>query len=49
MKNKIIKGKGTLPEKLVRRALTDEGFTYKLNVRDLPGKPDVLIRGTKKS
>ena len=48
MKDKIIKGKGTLPEKLVRRVLTDKGFTYKLNVRDLPGKPDVLIKGTKK-
>ena len=48
MKNKIIRGKGTLPEKLVRRVLIDKGFTYKLNVKDLPGKPDILIKGTKK-
>ena len=43
-----IKGKGTYPEKLIRRILTDQGIRYKLNVKSLPGKPDILIKGTKK-
>tara|TARA_B100002051_G_scaffold192345_1_gene182354 strand:- start:3736 stop:4197 length:462 start_codon:yes stop_codon:yes gene_type:complete len=45
---KLIKGKGTYPEKVIRRLLTDRGFSYYLNVKSLPGKPDILIRGTKK-
>ena len=43
-----IKGKGTVPEKIVRRILTDLGFSYYLNVKNLPGKPDILLRGRKK-
>ena len=48
MKSKIIRGKGTYPEKLVRRILTDQGIKYNLNVKNLPGKPDILIKGLKK-
>ena len=40
--------KGTFPEKLIRRVLTDMGYKYKLNVKNLPGKPDILINGKKK-
>ena len=29
-----IKGKGTYPEKLIRRILTDQGIRYKLNVKE---------------
>lgn len=39
-----IKSKNTLPEMNVRRALTDLGVRYRLNVTSLPGKPDIVIR-----
>ena len=48
MKQKTLRGKGTYPEKIIRRILTDEGIKYYLNVKSLPGKPDVLVKGTKK-
>ncbi len=34
-----IKGKNTKPEKLVRSLLHRKGFRFRLNVRELPGKP----------
>ena len=43
-----IKGKGTYPEKIIRRILTNQGIKYFLNVKNLPGKPDLLVKGTKK-
>lgn len=46
--NKLINGKGTYPEKIIRRILTDNGIKYSLNVKSLPGKPDILLKGTKK-
>jgi len=46
--NNLIAGKGTYPEKIIRRILTDQGVKYYLNVKKLPGKPDVLIKGIKK-
>ncbi len=39
-----IRGKDTGPEMLVRRALHAAGFGYRLHVRDLPGKPDIVLR-----
>jgi DNA mismatch endonuclease (patch repair protein) len=38
-----IKGKNTKPEMLVRRFLFANGFRYRLNVKDLPGKPDIVL------
>jgi len=38
-----IRGKDTQPELLVRRALHATGFRYRLHVRDLPGKPDIVL------
>lgn len=38
-----IKGKDTKPEMLVRRYLHAHGFRYRLHVKDLPGKPDVIL------
>ena len=35
-----IRSSGTAPERVVRQLLTRYGFRYRLNVRDLPGKPD---------
>jgi DNA mismatch endonuclease, patch repair protein len=38
-----IKGKNTKPELLVRRFLHANGFRYRLHVRNLPGKPDIVL------
>jgi DNA mismatch endonuclease, patch repair protein len=38
-----IKGKNTKPEMLVRRFLHAKGFRYRLHVKDLPGKPDIVL------
>jgi DNA mismatch endonuclease, patch repair protein len=38
-----IKGKNTKPEMLVRRFLHAHGFRYRLHVKDLPGKPDIVL------
>ena len=38
-----IKGKDTKPEMLVRRFLHASGFRYRLHVKDLPGKPDIVL------
>jgi DNA mismatch endonuclease, patch repair protein len=38
-----IKGKNTKPEMLVRKFLFAHGFRYRLNVKTLPGKPDIVL------
>lgn len=38
-----IKGKDTKPEMLVRRFLHSNGFRYRLHVKELPGKPDLVL------
>jgi DNA mismatch endonuclease, patch repair protein len=38
-----IKGKDTKPEMLVRRFLHAQGFRYRLHVKNLPGKPDIVL------
>jgi DNA mismatch endonuclease (patch repair protein) len=35
-----IRSSGTAPERVVRQLLSRAGIRYRLNVRDLPGKPD---------
>lgn len=40
----MIKGKDTKPEMLVRRFLFGNGFRYRVNLRGLPGKPDIVLR-----
>ena len=39
-----IKGKNTKPEMLVRRYLHSRGYRYRVNVRKLPGTPDIVLR-----
>src|SRR6266496_3638383 len=39
-----IRGKNTQPEFQVRRFLSDCGFRYRLHVRSLPGRPDIVLR-----
>lgn len=38
-----IRGKNTKPELLVRRYLHAQGFRFRLHVKNLPGKPDVVL------
>ena len=38
-----IKSKDTTPEKLVRSFLHRKGFRFRLNVRNLPGSPDIVL------
>ncbi len=38
-----IRGKDTKPEMIVRRALHKAGFRYRLHVKELPGKPDIVL------
>ena len=39
-----IHSKGTKPELKVRRWLWSHGYRYRLNVKSVPGKPDIVMR-----
>jgi len=39
-----IKAKNTKPELVVRKFLFANGFRYRLNQKDLPGKPDIVLK-----
>jgi DNA mismatch endonuclease (patch repair protein) len=39
-----IKGKDTLPEVSLRKALYSRGYRYRLYTKDIPGKPDLVLR-----
>ena len=39
-----IHSKGTKPELKVRRWLWSHGYRYRLNVKSVPGKPDIVLR-----
>jgi len=38
-----IKGRNTKPELLIRSLLHRMGFRFRLHVKDLPGKPDIVL------
>jgi DNA mismatch endonuclease, patch repair protein len=38
-----IRGKDTRPERLVRSFLHGHGFRYRLHVKTLPGRPDIVL------
>lgn len=38
-----IRGRDTKPEILVRRLLHRQGFRFRLHVKDMPGKPDIVL------
>lgn len=38
-----IKGKDTKPELSLRRALHSRGLRYRLHVKNLPGRPDIVL------
>ena len=39
-----IRGKATKPEMAVRSWLWNHGYRYRLNVKSVPGKPDIVMR-----
>ena len=39
-----IRSKNTKPELLVRKWLWHHGYRYRLNVKSVPGKPDIVLR-----
>ncbi|MDE2860369.1 MAG: very short patch repair endonuclease [Chloroflexota bacterium] len=39
-----VRNRGTSAESYVRRAVWNSGFRYRLNVRRLPGAPDLVLR-----
>ena len=43
-----IRSEGMKPELLVRRLLSEMGYRYRLNRKDLPGKPDLVFPGLRK-
>lgn len=40
-----VKGKDTAPEMTVRKLLHSMGYRYRLQRRDLPGRPDIILPG----
>lgn len=38
-----IKGRNTLPERIVRSLLHRMGYRFRLHRKDLPGKPDIVL------
>jgi DNA mismatch endonuclease (patch repair protein) len=42
-----IRGANTNPECTLRRALFSRGFRYRINVRNLPGRPDIVFPRSK--
>lgn len=42
-----VKGRDTGPERAVRRLLWSAGYRYRLNRRDLPGTPDIVLPARK--
>jgi DNA mismatch endonuclease, patch repair protein len=42
-----IRGRDTSPEKIVRSLLRAEGVRYRSNAENLPGKPDIVLPGSR--
>jgi DNA mismatch endonuclease (patch repair protein) len=38
-----IRDRDTAPERIVRKALSAAGFRYRLHVKGLPGRPDIVL------
>jgi DNA mismatch endonuclease (patch repair protein) len=43
----LIRSRDTAPEKIVRKILTEMGARYRLYTKQLPGKPDIVIKKDK--
>lgn len=46
---RAVRSKDTRPELLVRRIAHALGFRFRVNVKDLPGRPDLAIKSRKKA
>lgn len=46
---RAVKGANTKPELRVRKLLWSAGRRYRLNARELPGKPDIVFRQAKRA
>ena len=44
-----VRGRDTKPELVVRRLIHGLGYRYRLQARDLPGRPDIVFRKRKKA
>lgn len=42
-----VRGRDTKPEMRVRRALHATGLRYRLQAKELPGRPDIVFRGAR--
>lgn len=42
-----VKGRDTRPEMVVRRALYAAGLRYRLQAKELPGRPDIVFRSAR--
>ena len=45
---RLVKSKDTAPELIIRKALFAKGFRYRVNFKELPGKPDLTFVSLKK-
>ena len=45
---RAVKGRDTGPERVVRRLLHAMGYRFRVQVRDLPGRPDIAWKGRRK-
>ena len=43
MRNKFSLSKNTKPEKLIRSKLYKNGYRFRIHVKKLPGKPDIVL------
>ena len=46
---RAVKSADTAPEMIVRRTLHGLGARYRLHLKDLPGKPDIVMRPRRKA
>ena len=46
---RAVKSKDTKPEWIVRRMLHAAGYRYRLHVKDMPGKPDMVFPARRKA
>jgi DNA mismatch endonuclease (patch repair protein) len=44
-----VRSQDTIPEQIVRRIIFRLGYRYRLNRKDLPGKPDIVFLGRRKA
>lgn len=44
-----VKGRDTGPERVVRRVVSSLGFRYRLGMKGVPGRPDLVFKGRHKA